>query len=405
VLNSGSSSLKYQLFEMGDRRVLASGIAERIGEAGSRLVHRQAEGEGREVTVPGQPVPDHAAAVDRIDAVLSAAGLLDADDALAGIGHRVAHGGDRFEGPTRIDAKVIEAIRELSSLAPLHNPANLLGIETALRRRPGVPQVAVFDTAFHQTLPPHAYRYAIPERWYSSHGVRRYGFHGTSHAYVARAAAARLQRPIEELRLITLHLGNGASACAIAEGRSVETSMGLTPLEGLVMGTRSGDLDPAVLGHVVRESGRSLEEVEAALNEESGLVGLCGASDLRDVLEREARGDDRARLAVDVYVHRIRKYIGAYTAVLGHVDALVFTAGVGENSPDVRERVCAGLEGLGIRIDSERNRSATSGVRAIDAGEGAVRVLVVPTNEELEIAEQTLRCIERAEHRGPSGRG
>ncbi len=394
VLNSGSSSLKYQLFDMEGRVGLASGMAERIGDPGSRLVHRQREGIGRPVEVPAGDVPDHAEAIDRIAAVLTDGGLVEEGESFAAIGHRVVHGGEVFREATRIDGKVVEAIRDQCRLAPLHNPANLVGIEVALERQPGVPQVAVFDTAFHGTLPPRAYRYAIPEDWYASHGVRRYGFHGTSHAYVAREAAARLGRPIEELNLITLHLGNGASACAIEGGRSVETSMGLTPLEGLVMGTRSGDLDPSVAGYIAGQAGLSPEKVEAALNRKSGLEGLCGASDLRDVLEREASGDERAALAVDVYVHRIRKYVGAYPAVLGRVDGLVFTAGVGENSPDVRERVCDGLEGLGIRIDPARNRAQAAGSRTIHAEGGAVAILVVPTNEELEIAEQTLRCVQ-----------
>jgi acetate kinase len=396
VLNSGSSSLKYQLFDMAAQVVLAHGLAERIGETGSRFVHAQPGAAGRDVTIPSTPIQDHAAAVERITDVLGQARLFGGDDDLAGIGHRVAHGGERFTGPVFIDQEVIGAIRELGRLAPLHNPANLLGIEIALAHRPDVPHVAVFDTAFHQTLPAHAYRYAVPEPWYAEHSIRRYGFHGTSHAYVARAAAAHLGQPIEALNLITLHLGNGASACAIRGGRSAETSMGLTPLEGLVMGTRSGDLDPAVIGHVVRESGQSLEQVEGALNADSGLVGLCGVGDLRDVLEREASGDVDAKLALDVYVHRIRKYVGAYTAVLGRVDALIFTAGVGENSPEIRQRVCQGLEALGIRVDASRNLDAKKGIRAVDHDESGVRVLVVPTNEELEIAEQTLRCVRAA---------
>ncbi len=395
VLNSGSSSLKYELFDMETRRSLASGLAERIGDEGSRLTHQQREGVGSPVEVPGGPIPDHGAAIEKIATILNAAGLVTDAEPFGAIGHRVVHGGEVFQDATRIDAKVIETIRDLSRLAPLHNPANLLGIEVALEHEPDVPQVAVFDTAFHQTLPPHAYRYAVPEAWYTSHGVRRYGFHGTSHAFVSRAAAAHLERPIEALNLITLHLGNGASACAVAGGRSVETSMGLTPLEGLVMGTRSGDLDPAIVAHVAGETGQPREAVEAALNRESGLAGLCGAGDLRDVLEQEAAGDNRARLAVAVYVHRIRKYVGAYTAVLGRVDAIVFTAGVGENAPAIRERVCAGLEILGIRLDPERNRAAAAaGARAIHAEGSPVALLVVPTDEELEIAEQTLRCVQ-----------
>ena len=393
VLNSGSSSLKYQLFEMLGRVTLASGLAERIGEEGSRLEHHQREGLGRKVEIPTGPIRNHGEALDRISEVLNASRLIDVDEDLFGIGHRVAHGGDGFQEATRIDAGVIEAIRELCRLAPLHNPANLQGIETALERSPHVPQVAVFDTAFHQTIPPRAYRYAIPDEWYESHRVRRYGFHGTSCAYVARVAAAHLERPIEELNFIVLHLGNGASVSAIAGGRSVDTSMGLTPLEGLVMGTRSGDLDPAVVTHIARETGASLDRVEASLNKESGLLGLCGLSDLRDVLERESAGDSRAQLALDVYVYRIRKYIGAYTAALGRVDGVVFTAGVGENSPEIRERVCGGLEWLGIKVDRARNQEPAEGARSIHADEGAVPVLVVPTNEELEIADQTLECI------------
>jgi acetate kinase len=288
----------------------------------------------------------------------------------------------------------LSVIRNLSSLAPLHNPANLVGIEVARERRPDLPQVAVFDTAFHRTIPPHAYHSAIPREWYEKHGVRRYGFHGTSHAYVAREAAAFLGRSPEELNLIVLHLGNGASACAIAGGRSIDTSMGLTPLEGLVMGTRSGDLDPALIFHVARQSGASLDEIDKALSSRSGLEGLCGSADLRDVLARERDGDEDAANAVEVYLYRIRKYIGAYTAALGRVDALVFTAGVGENSVEIRERVCRGLDSLGIEVDPERNNVRGQGPRAIHVEGSRVDVLVVPTNEELEIAMQTLQCIQ-----------
>jgi len=250
-----------------------------------------------------------------------------------------------------IDDRVIETIRKLAPLAPLHNPANLLCIEVTMARMPDVPQVAVFDTAFHQTIPPHAYRYGVPEKWYASHGIRRYGFHGTSHAYVAKQAARQLGRPLPELNFIILHLGNGASAAAVKNGRSVDTSMGLTPLEGLVMGTRGGDIDPGALVYLARQCGMSVDEINAALNGESGLEGLCGVSDMRDVLKREAAGDERARLALDVYAYRLRKYIGAYMAALGRVDAIVFTAGVGENSPDIRERACEGLGALGVQLD------------------------------------------------------
>lgn len=391
VLNSGSSSIKYQLFDMRHRRVLARGVAERIGDDRSRLVHRERDGAEQVEMEPA--LSDHGAAIDRIAAILGESGLLSDTEQLAGIGHRVVHGGETFVEPTRIDGDVVSTIRSLSSLAPLHNPANLRGIEVALERQPDVPQVAVFDTAFHQTIPPRAYHYAVPRAWYEENGVRRYGFHGTSHAYVAREAASLLGRRPEELNQIVLHLGNGASAAAISGGVSVDTSMGLTPLEGLVMGTRCGDLDPALVFHVARERGLALERIDTSLNHESGLEGLCGSADLRDVLAREREGDGLAAEAVEVYVYRIRKYIGAYTAVLGRVDALVFTAGVGENSPEIRERACRGLEGLGIALDPRRNRADESGPREIQAAESRVRVLVVPTDEELEIAEQTLRCI------------
>ena len=368
MLNSGSSSIKYQLFDMRGPSVLARGVAERVADPGDAL--------------------------DQIEESLRESGAASGSRALSGIGHRVVHGGETFREPTLIDARVVEAIRELGPLAPLHNPANLLGIETSLARRPDVPQVAVFDTAFHQTIPPRAYRYAVPSGWYESHRVRRYGFHGTSHARVTAQAAEFLGRAPADLNLIVLHLGSGASAAAISGGKSIDTSMGLTPLEGLVMGTRSGDLDPAVIFHVARRTGLSLDQIDALLSGSSGLLGLCGESDMRDALAREQAGDERAVLAIDVYTYRIRKYIGAYTAALGRVDAIAFTGGVGENSPAIRERACSGLEALGVRVDGERNRGTGNEIRAIHAEGSDVQVLVVPANEELEIAEQTLRCIQ-----------
>ena len=380
VLNSGSSSLKYQLFEMNGRTLLARGVVERIGE-------------------PGSDLPDHGAALERIAARLAEEGSVDDGAELHAIGHRVVHGGEAFREPCLIDDRVVETIREVSSLAPLHNPANLLGIEVAMRLWPDVPQVAVFDTAFHQTIPPHAYRYAVPDDWYRSHRVRRYGFHGTSHAYVAKQTARQLGRPLETLNLIVLHLGNGASAAAVAGGKSVDTSMGLTPLEGLVMGTRGGDIDPGVILYMARLAGETIDDIYQSLNAGSGLLGLCGVGDMRDALQREAAGDEMARLALDVYTYRIRKYVGAYTAVLGRVDAIVFTAGVGENSPEIRERVCEGLQGLGVELDTSRNRAPSQGARPIHRERAAVGVWVVPTNEELEIAE---RALERV--RGSVGR-
>jgi acetate kinase len=397
VLNSGSSSIKYQLFDMRERTLLAKGAAERIGESGSRLVHGQRDATGtlHEKTTACE-LDDHAAALDGIVRLLAGAGVTKDGGELVGIGHRVVHGGEAFREPCVIDQHVIETIRTLSPLAPLHNPANLLCIEVAMARRPDVPQVAVFDTAFHQSIPPHAYRYAVPEDWYAAHGVRRYGFHGTSYAYVAKQAALQLGRPLRELNLIVLHLGNGASVAAIANGKSVDTSMGLTPLEGLVMGTRGGDIDPGAIIYLARQVGMSAEDIDAELNQESGLAGLCGVGDMRDVLRREAAGDARARLALEVYVYRIRKYIGAYMAALGHVDGIVLTAGVGENSPEIRARACEGLEGFGVELDEARNWASGEQARAINREGSPISVLVVPTNEELEIAEQTLECIETA---------
>jgi acetate kinase len=396
VLNSGSSSLKYQLFDMKARTLLARGAAERIGDSGSRVVHSQRKVDAtlRE-EVAACDLPDHAAALDRIAGLLARVEAADdASESLA-IGHRVVHGGEAFREPTLIDDRVIETIRELSSLAPLHNPANLLGIEVAMSLWPDVPQVAVFDTAFHHSLPPRAYRYAVPDDWYRSYGVRRYGFHGTSHAYVAKRLAHELDRPLEELNLVVLHLGNGASATAIASGKSVDTSMGLTPLEGLVMGTRAGDIDPGIIVHLVRHADTTVDDIDTSLNEASGLLGLCGVGDMRDALQREAGGDARARLALDVYTYRIRKYIGAYVAALGRVDAIVFTAGVGENSPEIRKRACQGLEALGIQLDEGRNRAPGKGARPVHRDGAPIAVWVVPTNEELEIAEQTLQRVQR----------
>jgi acetate kinase len=375
VVNTGSSSIKYQLVEMPEdrgRAVLAAGLLERIGEAGSG-------------------VADHADGFDRVFRALGADGGPIGD--LAGIGHRVVHGGDRLTAPTLLDDQAIEAIDALAPLAPLHNPSNLLGIRIAMDRFPRTPQVAVFDTAFHQTMPPRAWRYALPAELAGRLRIRRYGFHGTSHAYVSRGAAEHLGRPAGELRLVTLHLGNGASVAAVAGGRCVDTSMGMTPLEGLVMGTRSGDLDPAVVFYLHRQAGLSVDDIDDLLNKRSGMLGLAGANDMREVERRAAAGDRAAAEALDVYCYRIRKYVGAYAAALGRLDALVFTAGVGENSAGVRAGVCRGLEGLGIVLDRDRNLARSSAARTVSAGDSAVAVLVVPTNEELEIAEQTLAVV------------
>jgi len=395
VINSGSSSIKYELFDLDDESVRTSGEAQRIGERESSLLHRwnDAQGSAEELTY-NEPLADHAAAFDAITTALRESGSMQELDSLAGIGHRVVHGGEQFKTPTEIDHDVVEAIRAVCVLAPLHNPANLTGIEVALELFPEVPQVAVFDTAFHHSIPAHAYRYAVPASWYREHQVRRYGFHGTSHAWVAHEAAKYLQQPAAALNLISLHLGNGASAAAIRAGRCVDTSMGLTPLEGLIMGTRSGDIDPAILFHVSKATGADIEELESTLNRESGLKGICGVNDMREIQRLAESGDADAQLAIDMYCYRIKKYIGAYYAALGHVDALIFTAGIGENAALIRQQACEGLENLGISIDDEKNASDHhDGTFEIQTDSGPVKLLVIPANEELEIARQTAACI------------
>ena len=364
VINCGSSSIKYQLFDMRERSVLAAGLLEQIGEARSRLTQRTRSRKGEmRATAKAQTVSGHRQGLALIGRVMADTGALGSFTELYGIGHRVVHGGEAFRAPVIIDRGVMEMIRRMAALAPLHNPANLVGIEVAREHAPQVPQVAVFDTAFHQTLPPHAFHYGLPRELYRRHHVRRYGFHGTSHAYVTRQAAVHLRRPPEAVNLITLHLGNGASAAAVRNGRSVDTSMGMTPLEGLIMGTRCGDLDPAIIFYLGRETGQPAGEIEALLNRESGLKGICGVNDMRDILQRAEGGDAAARLAIDMYTYRIRKYIGAYTAVLGRVDALVFTAGIGEHAADIRRRCCRGLAHMGIVLDEDENSRRGTGIR------------------------------------------
>ena len=394
VLNSGSSSIKYKLFDMKDRSTLASGLVERIGEETSSLKHqaRNAQGRMAETCKTGR-VSDHREGMKRIVGALSESRTGEDDGGLAGIGHRVVHGGEDFTEPTLIDEQVLTVIRKNVPLAPLHNPANLIGIEVALEAVPDLPQVAVFDTAFHQSIPPRAFRYAIPHDLYARHRVRRYGFHGTSHHYVAGQAAAFLRRALTSLNLITLHLGNGASVAAVQKGKCVDTSMGMTPLEGLIMGTRCGDIDPAVHFYLLRETGLSPDDLDSILNKESGLKGICGTNDMREVLRRAEAGDDRARLAVDMYCYRVKKYIGAYLAALGNVDALVFTAGIGEHAAPIRASCCQGLLGLGIVLDPEKNRANLPPPFEIQATDSPVRILVISTDEELQIAEQTLHLI------------
>lgn len=390
VLNSGSSSVKYQLLDMADQSRLAVGLVERIGESSSRLVHTPAEGERRERS---KPIADHEAALKAVATELAADELGLDSPRLAAIGHRVVHGGKQFTAPTVIDDAVLAEIERLVPVAPLHNPANLTGIRTAQTLNPALPQIAVFDTAFHTTMPEHAARYAIDVETADAHRIRRYGFHGTSHAYVSRAAAALLDKDPTEANVIVLHLGNGASASAVRGGQCVDTSMGLTPLEGLVMGTRSGDIDPAVVFHLARVAGMSTDEVDALLNKRSGLVGLCGDNDMREIVRRRDEGDKAATLAFDIYVYRLKKYIGAYTAVLGKVDAVAFTAGVGENSAPVREATVAGLEELGLALDTELNVERSDAARLVSPQYARVAVAVVPTDEELEIATQAYALV------------
>lgn len=399
VVNSGSSSFKYQLIEIASEKVLASGLVERIGAGG--------DGAMRHTTQVGRwksslPIPDHSAGFAAMLEAFEEHGPSLAQHPLVAVGHRVVHGGARFHEATVITDLVKINIEDLSELAPLHNPANLEGIEAAQEAFPGVPQVAVFDTAFHQTLAPEAYTYALDAPLAAKHRVRRYGFHGTSFAYVSKATAEFLGRPESSLKLIVLHLGNGASACAIDGGRSVETSMGMTPLEGLVMGTRSGDIDPGALLQLQRRAGLSVAELDEVLNRRSGLLGVAQltppSGDMRDVQQAAAAGSSSAALALDVYVHRLRAYVGAYLAQLGAVDAIVFTAGVGENNPLVRSRVLAGLAGFGISVDPELNAASgvtvsVTGARYVSPPSSPVAVLVVPTNEELEIARQSAAAV------------
>ncbi|MEU7834051.1 acetate kinase [Nonomuraea sp. NPDC049129] len=387
VLNTGSSSIKYELVDVESRERPARGLVERIGDKEGRLTHHAGDDPPYERK---ERFGDHAAGLAAMLAAFDEAG-----PALkpVAVGHRVVHGGTRFQEAVLVDDDVISAIGNLSALAPLHNPVNLTGIRVAREAFPGVPQVAVFDTAFHRTLPPEAYTYAVPRDWHDRLGVRRYGFHGTSCAYVSARAAELLDRDPARTNLIVLHLGNGASATAIEGGRSVDTSMGLTPLEGLVMGTRSGDVDPALTGYLARAGGMDIVRTEKELSYRSGLLALAGTGDMREVRRRAREGDERARLALDIYGRRIKKYVGAYYALLGRVDAIVFTGGVGEHDPATRAAALTGLDRLGIALDPTRNEADETGERRVSTPESEVAVLVVPTDEEWEIARQTLALI------------
>lgn len=383
--------------------VLAHGIVERIGEAKGSLSHEVIREHGDPVKKTWEgAIPDHGEGFHRIVNLLTSSdhGIIKDRSEISAVGHRVVHGGEIFQSPTVIDDHVMEAIKTNIPLAPLHNPPNLTGIEVALKIFPESIQVAVFDTAFHQTIPPEAYLYALPYTLYGKDKVRRYGFHGTSHSYVAEECAEYLGRPLQELNLITIHLGNGASMAAIKNGKCVDTTMGMTPLEGLVMGTRSGDVDPALPFFLADHLGMSLREIDHLLNKESGLKGLCGTNDMREVIAKRDAGDTPARMAMGVYGYRIKKYIGAYYAVLGNLDGIIFTAGIGENAPEVRERCCSGLSGLGIEVDHAKNYETKKGIREIHTPGSRVKVLVIPTNEELKIARETKKVMENRKSPG-----
>ena len=390
VINSGSSSMKYQLVDVDAGTALASGIIERIGDEAARAVHEH----GGDKTEHSAEIADHAAALSVMRSMFEKSGQPLSGANLTAVGHRVVHGGSLFGDPVLIDASVLQQIKDLSLLAPLHNPANATGIEQAMVAFPDIPQVAVFDTAFFRTLPAAAYTYAIDRRVAAAHQIRRYGFHGTSHRYVSEQVALALGRDPRELDQIVLHLGNGASASAIRGGVAVETSMGLTPLEGLVMGTRSGDIDPGALLHLLRAGGMDVDELDALLNRRSGLLGLSGVNDFRDLAALIEGGDQDAVLALDVYCHRVRKYVGAFLAVLGGVDVITFTAGVGENAPAVRAQILAGLDRLGITVDPARNGARSAEPRVISADGAPVIVMVVPTNEELAIARAAAELVD-----------
>lgn len=388
VINCGSSSLKYQLIDMRDESVLAKGLVERIGIEGSVLKH---ETTGKEKAVIEQPMENHKVALELVIAALTDKnhGAIKEMNEINAVGHRVVHGGEKFSGSVIIDENVIKAMEECVELAPLHNPPNLMGIHACKEIMPNVPMAGVFDTAFHQTMPKASYIYPLPYELYEKYGIRKYGFHGTSHKYVAERTAALLDRPLESLKIVTCHLGNGASVTAIDGGKSIDTSMGFTPLEGLAMGTRCGDLDPAIVTFIMEKENLDIEGINNLLNKKSGVLGISGvSSDFRDIEDAAKEGNERAQLALDKFDIRVRKYIAAYAAVMGGVDAIVFTAGLGENSATNREEIVQGLEFMGVKICSERNKTRGKEV-IVSTDDSRVKVLVIPTNEELMIARDT----------------
>lgn len=393
VINCGSSSLKFQLIDAETEKLIAKGLCERIGIEGSQMTYTPTGGEKQKRAVP---MPDHKAAIKLVLEALTdpSFGAIRDLKEIGAVGHRIVHGGEKFAASTLIDEKVLEAIRECNDLAPLHNPANLIGIEACQALMPGVPMAAVFDTAFHQTMPEEAYLYGIPYHYYEDYKIRRYGFHGTSHSYVSGEAAKLLGKPYEELKLIVCHLGNGASVSAVKNGRCVDTSMGLTPLEGLIMGTRSGDLDPAIIEFLCNCEKKDVHEILNVLNKESGVLGLSGgfSSDFRDLEDAYQEGQENAVRTMKAFAYRVVKYIGAYTAAMNGVDAICFTAGLGENSPFIRNMICEYLGYLGITLDQEANGKRGENI-LISTPDSRTKVLVIPTNEELAIARETYALV------------
>ena len=394
VVNSGSSSIKYQFFKMPDEKPICTGLVERIGLEDSMITHKLFLKDEEKMIQRRLDIPDHESGLKQVAEILtdSEIGVIHNPQEIDAVGHRVVHGGETFASTTIITPEVKSEIKKLFSLAPLHNPANYLGIDVAEKIFTKAKQVAVFDTAFHQTIPEEAYRYAIPHSFYKELGIRVYGFHGTSHKYVSEKASEYLQNPLA--KLVTIHLGNGCSMTAVNAGKSIDTSMGFGPLNGLVMGTRSGDVDPFIIFHLVNQLGYSLDQVNNILNKQSGMLGLTGFSDMRDITRAIAEGNEDAELAYTIYAYRIKKYIGMYAAVLNGLDAIVFTGGVGENDINIRRMACNNMDFLGIQIDEERNKIRSNDIREINSENAAVKVLIVPTNEELEIVKQCFELLQ-----------
>lgn len=395
VINAGSSSLKYQLFNMDNESAMASGIIERIGESQGCLTHHILIQGFEKKIVREQDIKNHKLAMHLAVTLIidSKAGVIDNITQIDAIGHRVVQGGETFKSVVYIDDTVKQAIKDNIPIAPLHNPANLIGIQVAEELFPNIPNIAVFDTEFHQTMSPEAFLYALPYEYYSKFKIRKYGFHGISHKYVSGKAAELMGKDINHTNLITIHLGNGCSICAIEKGECKDTSMGMTPLAGIMMGTRTGDIDPAIIRYLMEQTGMGIQELDIVLNKKSGLMGICDLNDMRDIHKASAKGNKKASLAIDMFCFQVKKYIGAYTAVLGHVDALVFTAGMGENDPVIREKICENLLCLGIQIDPEKNRQKNPEPFDLHSRESRVQVWVVSTNEELQIAQDVLKLL------------